>query len=529
MFVLLPFVGYSQNSSPTVQVTNAVVDTLAKTISVNYQVNDGDNDSLEIRVFLSADSGISYIAPIQNVSGDFGFPVFSGNNKNLVLQYNTDSLHQAAQYDIQKWFRIKIIASDRKPIAIESLLQSIDSALVLNYMQYLAQKRHHISAPGGLSAVKDSIESNFLRNGLQTQRLPFNFGNVASENIVGRKPGFIKEKNTIIVDAHFDAVANTQGADDNASSLAAMLISSQILSSYNFKKTLKFIGFDKEESGLKGSLFYVNNSIPYYENIDAVLNGEMIGYYNDSVNSQTIPNGFSTLFPAAVDSINSSGNRGIWLFTVGNTNSATLAQNFDSIARLYVDQVKTLILSVPGNGQIAQDLRRSDHAVFWDAGYKALMLTDGADFRNANYHTPGDSLSTLNIPFLTRNIKAITAVAAELAQPLSAGSDSYGSWQLIKDVPFSLPKNELSSTVMIYPIPAQQQLYIKTGFDSKYLSLSLKDNSGKEIGNKNYQKINGNQVYSISLSGLTPGVYLIQGNCEQGNFTKRVVVSKDEK
>ena len=43
----------------------------------------------------------------------------------------------------------------------------------------------------------------------------------------------------------------------------------------------------------------------------------------------------------------------------------------------------------------------SDHAPFWDAGYKALMITDTSYMRNPYYQTSKDSLETLDLEFLT--------------------------------------------------------------------------------------------------------------------------------
>jgi len=39
----------------------------------------------------------------------------------------------------------------------------------------------------------------------------------------------------------------------------------------------------------------------------------------------------------------------------------------------------------------------SDHLNFWKFGYKAIMVTDTAFFRNPNYHTANDTLETLNL------------------------------------------------------------------------------------------------------------------------------------
>jgi methionine-rich copper-binding protein CopC len=420
------------------------------------------------------------------------------------------------------------VVSDKKPIAINNMLLSIDSALVYQYMQFIAQPRHHTAAPAGLSLIKDSIEANFTRFNLQTQRSAFNFSTYGGENIIGRKPGLMQEKNTIIVDAHFDAVANSPGADDNGSSLAAVLIASKILAPYQFEKTLNFIGFDKEENGLLGSAYYVNNSIPSYQQTDAVLNMEMIGYYSDAPNSQSVPAGFSQLFPAAVDSINTGGNKGVWLFTVGNTNSASLSLAFDTIARNYVSDVKSLVLNVPANGQIAPDLRRSDHASFWDAGFKALMLTDGADFRNANYHTPGDSLGTLNIPFLVRNIKAITAAAAVLAHPVSAHAAVAGAWQLIKDIPFSIDEKKATLGVEVYPNPTHEELYLKFNKNITSIQVKLENATGKIVAQQTINNVAQNTTIKVPIasSELAAGIYYLTAFSNDFNCVKKIVISQ---
>ena len=523
--LILPFAMLGQNALPSVNINSATIDISTKTILINYDAIDINSDLLEVNLFLSADSGASFVAPIQQLAGAVGFPVTPGVNKNVVLTYNVDSLFIAANGNLNAWFMVKLVASDKKPIAIENMLPAIDSNLVLNYMQYIAQPRHHSTAPQGLSMIKDSIEANFTHFGLQTQRSNFNYGAVASQNVLGRKPGHLHEKNTIIVDAHFDAVANSPGADDNGTSVAAVLIASKVLSQYHFEKTIQFIGFDKEENGLVGSLHYINNSIPTYQQTEAVLNMEMIGYYNDAPNSQLIPSGFSQLFPAAVDSITTGGNQGVWLFTVGNANSASLSLAFDTLARNYVPNVKSLVLNVPGNGQIAPDLRRSDHAPFWDAGFKALMLTDGADYRNANYDTPGDSLGTINIAYLVRNIKAVTAAAAQLAKPISVGYAHQGAWQLLKDVPFSIKENQNNLNVELYPNPLNKQLFIKFDIAIGDINIEIKDISGKILLNKSLKAIEREQILSFPIHHLDAGVYLISGVSEHLQFQKKLIVT----
>ncbi len=524
-FILMLFhFTYAQNTPPVVDIQQVNVDTVTKTIVVNFNALDAQNDNLEIIVKLSADSGKSFLTPVQSVTGDVGFPVTPGTGKTVTISYNTDSLMAAANGNPQNWFMVRITANDKKLIDIQSIVDQVDSAMVMEHMQFLAIPRHHNSAPAGLTTLRDSVENIFTRLNLQTARSAFSFGTVGGVNLWGRKSGHVNEKATIIVDGHYDAVANTPGADDNASAMAATLISSKILSAYHYEKTLKFLAFDKEENGLIGSGYYVSNSIPSYEKIEIVLNSEMIGYYKNTPNTQLIPNGFGTLFPFAVDSITSDSSRGKWLFVVGNNNSNTYTIEFDQIAHQYVPGVNSLMLNVPGNGQIAPDLRRSDHAKFWDAGYKALMLTDGADFRNANYHKPTDVIDSLNIPFMTRNIKAIIAAAATWAKPISAGYATTGAWQLIGHLA-SIPQLNAESNWEIFPNPVNHFLYVRVPNASEKLKIRIFDMNGKLIREGNITTDHQQQA-TIPIHDLKPGVYNAELRVSNFSTTKKFIISE---
>lgn len=52
-------------------------------------------------------------------------------------------------------------------------------------------------------------------------------------------------------------------------------------------------------------------------------------------------------------------------------------------------------------GLIVPQTRLSDHAPFWDEGYRAIMVTDTAFMRNPHYHQASDRIDTLNLDFLT--------------------------------------------------------------------------------------------------------------------------------
>jgi aminopeptidase YwaD len=59
-------------------------------------------------------------------------------------------------------------------------------------------------------------------------------------------------------------------------------------------------------------------------------------------------------------------------------------------------------LPVPGKGLLIPAVRLSDHAPFWDLNYPALMVTDTSFYRNPHYHSPTDTIETLDIEFMPK-------------------------------------------------------------------------------------------------------------------------------
>jgi len=59
--------------------------------------------------------------------------------------------------------------------------------------------------------------------------------------------------------------------------------------------------------------------------------------------------------------------------------------------------------------------RASDHAPFWDHGFPAVLSIEDYFINNPHYHTPSDTIDTINLDFLTEASKTCLAAAAELA------------------------------------------------------------------------------------------------------------------
>ncbi|MFL5351294.1 M28 family peptidase [Archangium sp.] len=237
-----------------------------------------------------------------------------------------------------------------------------------------------------LCHLSNSASGNWVRSQLQALDVPVTDdvsgeGLLRTNNIVAELKGTTKPDEVILVGAHFDAF--WQGADDNSSGVAAMLEIARVLSHYRFERTIRFVGFDLEEYGIKGSHHYVAEG-----KSEKVLNAlifDCIGYYSDEEGSQQSLPGLP------------SPTRGDFLAVIANDESSHEA------AELYAlnDSLKlmsTVPLISPGHGMptVGEPLTRSDHVPFWYAHQKAVFLTDTASFRNQHYHKETDTPDKLD-------------------------------------------------------------------------------------------------------------------------------------
>lgn len=454
-FLLVPLCSvFAQNQPPQIANLNVVSDTVNKKIQITFDLSDAENDDVEISVGFSDDGGETFLAAFTNPTGDVGFPVTPGTGKQIEISYDPGITFIGN-------YIVRVVADDRIVPDIADIVAQVDSVRLFNDLSFIASDiRHYQTNPTHLEAVKDFIENRFTANGLQTYRQPFTLENYSAHNIIGRLPGMKDETITYIIDAHFDSVEDAPGADDNGSGVAGFLEAMEVLSQYQFEHSIKFIGFDFEEStpvlGLHGSREYVTNGVKNYEQLEGAFNYEMIGYYTDVPNTQQIPAGFNIAFPAQYNAVVADSFRGNFVVNTSNEATSALMSMYESMAAQYVPDLKVISVELPLNGILTPDFLRSDHASFWTAGQKALMLTDGANFRNLNYHTPGDTIGALNFTFMSNIVKATVASICELAKIQHSTS----------------AMQQVDGPVQVREISADCSLNVSYGWLGKYLFFS---------------------------------------------------------
>jgi len=270
-------------------------------------------------------------------------------------------------------------------------------------LQLIIGERSPSSGQRHLTAVENYIEKELASFGLKVESAYFSHRGRSFRNIVaglGPQSG----AGLIILGAHFDSVAGTPGADDNASGVAVLLEAARILSQVRLRSQVLFSAFNLEELNMVGSAHLSKQLKAAGTKIRAMISLEMLGYTDRSPGSQRYPLGLKWFYP----------DRGDFIGVVGNWNSGSLLRGFAGQMRR-VKGLKVETLSVPGNGGLIPAVRLSDHAPFWDLGYPALMVTDTSFYRNPHYHRSTDTLETLDIDFMAKVCEGVILGVVGLA------------------------------------------------------------------------------------------------------------------
>ncbi len=234
-------------------------------------------------------------------------------------------------------------------------------------------------------------------------------------NVIGRRAGTTLASEAVVVAAHYDHIPGCNGADDNATGVAATLEIARVLAQANFERSLVVACWDEEEDGLIGAKAWVAGAVAANTQVVLNLNFDMIGFSNSTDNSQQVPAGFDLAFPQATEWLMGNNYRGDFIAIVASAKTHTQALHFAAASdRIGLRQVVIELPAGAESSPLFDDLRRSDHAPFWDAGFPALFLTDTADFRNRNYHCASgpDDIATLDLEFAVAVTRATVETAA---------------------------------------------------------------------------------------------------------------------
>ena len=296
---------------------------------------------------------------------------------------------------------------------IEDLLDQVSADRIREHIRALEGVRHPVTAPEALQQAADYIHGLLRSLSWQVELHPFTFDGREFQNIIATRLGVRHPDKRVLVIAHYDTVEDSPGADDNASSVAVLLELARVLQAVELDRTVQLVAVNLEERQQEGSLdeaalfgsrALASDAEKQGWEIEGVVVLDTIAYAGKEV-VQATPDGLPIKLPEVGDFIG----------VIGNEASSGLVTAFVQAVGRYQIPLPVLPLVVPGNGEMLSDTRRSDHAPFWDRGYRAIMLTDTANFRSPHYHKPSDTLDTINIPFTAEVCRALAATVVELA------------------------------------------------------------------------------------------------------------------
>jgi len=258
----------------------------------------------------------------------------------------------------------------------------------------------------GHGRARDAIFQFFDGLGLRPTLETYDYEGRAVSNVIAEIKRGAHPSRRFLVGAHYDTVFGTVGADDNASGVAVLLELATVLRQnralLDEERVIRLVAFALEEppvfsTRFMGSKVHARAMKANREGLEGMICLEMVGYTCHQQGCQSYPFPLNWMgYPKSGDFIGIVGNRPSRRFT------ASLVAAFNNNPAL-----PTVSLSVPFNGWLTPAIRLSDHASFWDHGFKAVMITDTAFYRNPHYHLASDTMATLDIGFMAELVRSL--------------------------------------------------------------------------------------------------------------------------
>lgn len=337
-----------------------------------------------------------------------------------------------------------------------------------------------------LQNTLDWLKSKYLQFGYTANQIvedsyTYNGSTAICKNLIVTKVGKVYPNTYVIVCGHYDSIGGT-GTNDNGSGLVSILETARLLQNIPTEYSIKFINFSGEEDGLKGSQHYVSaivNATTPKMNIRLVLNLDEVGGVA-GLNNNTIT--------CERDTNNSP--------STNNAQSSIMTNQLMTCVELYS----------PLNTQLSYAYA-SDYMSFQSNNEIITGLFETNE--TTHKHTNTDLLIYMD-PVYNYNVAKATIGATmhfAVAATSALGNDQFQS------------DNQLS----FFPCPTKDVLNINLGniIDTEY-SFSLIDLQGKIVINKHVE--NAHLIETVSLDGLSKGMYLAVLQTSNKRITKKIIV-----
>lgn len=309
----------------------------------------------------------------------------------------TPELQQAANYLAKRFHQLNIKPWPNNLTSSQQNTENLNNPLSTYFQTFKLSKQQEQK----LRARNKSFNASLAKPKENTLK------NTTLRNVIAYIPGKTKPEEIILFSAHYDHIGLKQtdfeklnnsaqqdlifnGADDNASGVAAVLQLAQYYKAYYQHKdnarTIMFIAFAGEELGGFGSQYFSKSLKP--ENIVAMINIEMIG------------------------KTSSFGEGKFWLTGFNYSNLGTLLNQYIAEKNEKNNQ---------NNWQIYPDpypkynlFYRSDNATLARLGVPAHTISASQIDKDQHYHQVSDHATTLNIISMQKLIQNLSLAGTGL-------------------------------------------------------------------------------------------------------------------
>lgn len=260
-----------------------------------------------------------------------------------------------------------------------------------------------------LESAARFVEARMKSAGLVPKLERYTAMSCSCANVVAEIRGTSRPTEVVVVGAHYDSCPGSPGANDNATGVAAMLALARSAVHVPARRTLRFVAFVNEEppffeTDRMGSRVLARAWHERGDDVVAMLSLETLGCYSDERGSQSYPSPLLRLvYPS----------RGDFVTFVSDLGSRALLRQAVGTFRAHAhiaSEGGALPAWLSGVGW-------SDQRSFWLEGWPAIMVTDTALFRDANYHRRTDTVEHVDFERLARVVEGLATVVADLANP----------------------------------------------------------------------------------------------------------------
>ena len=364
-----------------------------------------------------------------------------------------------------------------------SVVDQVSESSILNNLtefENIGVKRRGTTS---LQNTLNWLKNEYLSYGYTTNQMQeFSFvnGSNTCKNLVVTKVGTLYPNTFIILCGHYDTI-NGKGTNDNGSGVVSIFEVARLLRNIPTEYSIKFINFSGEEDGLIGSQHFVStvvNATNPKMDIRLVFNIDEVGGRSDMTND-TITCERDTGSP-----------------TTNNASSNLMTNELINCVELYSPLTTFLSYAYA-----------SDYLPFEDNNE---VITGFFEKNETPYrHTANDLLINMDPVYVFNVAKAATGAMLHFSKASTSALDL----------------NVLNDThqVSFFPSPAKDVLNINLGnlTDTQYYFYFI-DLQGKIVFKKHFE--NAHLVESISLDGVSKGMYMAVMQTSTKRITKKIIV-----